>query len=595
MPTQDEVTLVRERAEIVNVVSRYVSVRKAGKNFVALCPFHPDKNPSMTVSPEKNLFHCFACGEGGDIFKFLMKIENLSFPEAVEKLANEVGVTLSKSDRKTASQFEIYKELNEKICKHFQKNLQSSAGKKVLEYLDKRGFNEATIKTFRLGYAMGAWDDLLRNFPKDKDLLNTLGLTLASSKDGRPYDRFRDRLIFPIFSGQSDVIGFAGRVLSEADQPKYLNISNTPLFEKGQVLYGLNFARSAASEQKFFVMVEGYADVMALHQAGFLNVVASMGTALTPEQARLMKRYAPWVVLAYDRDAAGQAATLRGLRNLRNEGLEVSIAVLPSEKDPDDLIKAQGREAFKRVLDTAKPFHQFYIEHLFETNEAQSLIDKEKILQEASAFIKGVTSLPLRYEMIRALASQLRLPEDEISLLVKKAPDASKTASAPVKTDTPSTATQTRSVLQNQLLWGPEEHLLYFLLHGHLSVARVARALEAAQFVKYPEVARMLYAVGGQEGWSLDQLLTELSAEGQTIVRGLMLTELNFSSVDKAIADALTQVKLRALDHSLRQLNEQIAQAERSGDKDRIAQLQTKIMANRKEQSVLKRLQEGGI
>ena len=595
MPTQDEVALVRERAEIINIVSRYVSVRKAGKNFVALCPFHPDKNPSMTVSPEKNLFHCFACGEGGDIFKFLMKIENLSFPEAVEKIATEVGVKLSKTDRKVASQFDAYKELNEKICAHFQKNLQSTVGKKVLDYLDSRGFTETIRTTFRLGYAMGAWDDLLRNFPKDKELLSTLGLTVASSKDGRPYDRFRDRLIFPIFSGQGDVIGFAGRSLSEADQPKYLNISNTPLFEKGQVLYGLNFARNTASEQKFFIMVEGYADVMAVHQAGFLNVVASMGTALTSEQARLMKRYAPLVVLAYDRDAAGQAATLRGLRNLRNEGLDVSIAVLPPNEDPDSLIKAQGPGAFKNVLNEAKPFHQFYIEQLLESSEAQSVMGKEKILQEASAFIKGVTSLPLRYEMIRVLASQLRLPEDEIALLVKKAPDASKTAHASTKTEIAPIAAQTRPDLQNQMLWGPEEHLLYFLLHGHLSVPRVARALEAGQFVKYPEIARTLYAVGGQEGWSLDQLLTELSADDQTIVRGLMLTEQNFSSIDKAIADALMQMKLRALDHSLRQLNAQIAQAERSGDKDRIAQLQTKIMANRKEQSVLKRLQEGRI
>ncbi|MBI3660435.1 DNA primase [Candidatus Acetothermia bacterium] len=594
MATPDEIALVRERAEIVNLVSRYVSVRKAGKNFVALCPFHPDKNPSMTVSPEKNLFHCFACGEGGDIFKFLMKIENLSFPEAVEKIAAEVGVKLSRAERSAPSKFDAYKELNEKICQHFQKNLFNSAGQKAFEYLKHRGFLIETMKKFRLGYSMGAWDDLLRNFPKDKELLNTLGLTVPS-KESHSYDRFRDRLIFPIFSGQGDVIGFAGRALSEADEPKYLNISNTPLFEKGHVLYGLNFARNTASEQKCFVMVEGYADVIAAHQANFTNVVASMGTALTSEQARLIKRYAPLVILAYDRDAAGQAATWRGIRNLSNEGLDVEIALLPVDEDPDNFIKTKGPDAFRKILDDARPFHQFYVQYLIETNNAHSGAGKQKILQEAIAFIKGIVNSARRHEMIRELASQVSIPDEEIALLVRNAPDASKTASATERTTTTQTTPQSRPILQNQISLGPEEHLLYFLFQGHLSVPRVARALEATQFVKYPEIARVLYEVGSQERWKLDQLLEQLSPDDQTIVRGLMLTELNFSSVDKAIADAMTQIKLKYLEEHLRKLNTQIAQAERSGDKEIVKQLQAKIIANRKEQSILKRLQEGGI
>jgi DNA primase len=591
MPTPDEIALVRERADIIAIVSRYVSVRKAGKNFVALCPFHPDKHPSMTVSAEKNLFHCFACGAGGDIFKFLMKIENLSFPEAVEKIAAEAGIKLSKSERRERSQFDAYKELNERVCQHFQKNLQSASGKKTLDYLAQRGFTPETIQAFRLGYSTGAWDDLLRNFPRDQELLTMLGLTIIG-KEGRPYDRFRDRLIFPIFSGQGDVIGFAGRALGEDNEPKYLNISNTPLFEKGHVLYGLNFARHAASAQKRFVIVEGYADVITAHQAGFANTVASMGTALTSEQARLMKRYAPLAILAYDSDAAGQSATLRGMRNLRNEGLEVHIALLPLGEDPDSLIKGKGQDAFAKVLDTIRPFHEFYIERLLQTNDAQSIAGKEKILQEASAFIKGVTSLPLRYAMIRTLAGRLQLPEDEIAMLVKKAPDTSKTVSPTPPAATPS---KPAVVLQNQTLQGPEEHLLYFLLQGHLSVPRVARALEAAQFVKYPEIARVLYVVGMQESWKLDQLLAELSADDQAIVRGLMLTELSFSNVDKAITHAMTQMKLHPLEERLRQLNLQLAQAERKSDKDAIVQLQQKIIEIKQERKALERLQRGGV
>jgi DNA primase len=590
MPSREEIALVRERANIVDLIARYTSVRKAGKNFLAVCPFHPDKNPSLTISPEKNLFHCFGCGEGGDLFKFLMQIEKISFPEAVERIASELGIKLSQPER-GPSPFDAYRELNEKVCRHFQKNLKSAAGRRALDYLKQRGFTPETIEKFRLGYALGQWDDLLRAFPlKEKELLQTLGL-LVRGRENSVYDRFRDRLIFPIFSSQGEVIGFAGRALDGSQEPKYLNISNTPLFEKSQVLYGLHLARASAGERQALVLVEGYTDVIAAHQAGIPNVVASMGTALTTEQAQMLKRFAPLAVLAYDRDAAGQAATLRGMRNLRNEGLEVQVAVLPPGEDPDSLIRTKGAAVLEKLLSEAVPFHRFYLETLLGEHDLRTLSVQESVLREASAFIQGITSVPLRYEMIRELSGRLRLPEEEIARAVQSAGSSRAAPRRPLEAQKP---VQKQKTVPAPETWGPEEHLLYFILQGQLSVTRVTRALEAEQFVKYPEIARALYEVGEREGWHVAEILERLSPEDQATVTRLSLAELNFSNDEKAISDNIAQLKMRRLEEGLQQLKAQLAQAERAGDTETTRRLSAAIIRAGQERRMLQRLREGG-
>ncbi|MFQ6116818.1 MAG: DNA primase, partial [Candidatus Bipolaricaulia bacterium] len=294
MATRTEIELIRERIDMVEVLSRYVALKRSGRNFMGICPFHADQRPSLVVDPERKLFHCFGCGAGGDLFKFVMKIEHLDFGEALERLAEEAGVELSRGG---PSRGNGLRELNERVARYFEENLRSPAGAAARKYLKKRGITPETVEEFRLGYALPGWDNLLKRIGRAEELAQ-LGL-VVQGKSGY-YDRFRDRIIFPLCDTGGRVIGFSGRVFrgegkedraakgSRQDEPKYLNVSNTPLFKKGELVYGLHLARRAGPKE--LVLVEGYTDVIALHQAGFTNAIATMGTALTDSQARLLRR-----------------------------------------------------------------------------------------------------------------------------------------------------------------------------------------------------------------------------------------------------------------------------------------------------------------
>jgi DNA primase len=557
MASRDEIELIRERADMLEVVSRYVTLKKAGKNYIGSCPFHQDKTPSFTVNPDKKLFHCFGCNEGGDLFQFLMKIERIDFAEALARLAAQTGVPIR---RERASPLQKLKELNERVCLYFQTNLVSPAGQKAREYLRQRGFSKEITEKFRLGYALPRWDDLVKKFPEHAAALETLGLALRS-KDGSLYDRFRDRLIFPIWSAGGEIIGFAGRTLSD-EEPKYLNISNTPLFEKGSVLYGLNFARGAAAASETLIIVEGYTDVMSAHQAGIENVVAGMGTALTQAQAQLVKRYATRVILAYDRDAAGRAATLRGMANLRNAGLDVAVALLPPEHDPDSFVRAYGREALARLLQQAIPFHQFYLQSLLEDHPPTTVASKEKILQSTREFLPTLASAALRYEIIGELARVLNLPEEEVARAVK----VGKRVGIMATPDTGESA------------WGPEEHVLYLVLQGDLPVSQVRSALDVQDFTRYPEIAGALWELG--DSWTIAQLMDRLSGEDQAVVRRLLLSPPPWHKSDQAkvLQDALARMRRARVERRLARLREEVRAAEQAGDRERVWQLQEELV-----------------
>lgn len=565
MASREEIAQIRERADIVSVVSRYVNLRQSGKNYLAICPFHPDKRPSFTVSPEKNLFHCFGCGEGGDVFKFLMKIERLDFSEAVARLAAELGIKLH---TESPSRLEALKELNRRACEYFRGNLNGPQGRSAKAYLRSRGFSEGTLERFKLGYALPGWDGLLRALVGEEKALETLGLVLKA-KDGGYYDRFRDRVIFTIFSLSGEIAGFAGRALDNTE-PIYLNISNTPLFEKSNTLYGLNFARSPAKDAGFMILVEGYTDVLMCHQAGIENTVASMGTSLTENQARLLKRFADRVIIAYDRDAAGKAASLRGMRSLRNTGLDVAVALLPQGYDPDSLMRSLGADAFLRLINEAVPFHTFYINHLLEIYAKESVAGKEAILREAGSFIKGVNSLPQRRQIIRELAEELSLPEEEVELTLRL-------SSLPRSDGTPLVAGDG---------WGPEEHILYFLLSGDLPVSQAMEELSPEDFSKYPDILRAIFSTC--ELVDLPTLLERLSAEDVNVITRLALTPKSFSDTRKAIGDALTLLKYRAVKRRVEELKSSIKRADRAHQREEVVRLQ------RLQDQEVKRLLKGG-
>lgn len=355
---------IKSQNDIVDVISERVRLKKAGRNFTGLCPFHNEKTPSFSVSQEKQIYKCFGCGEAGNVISFVMKDKNLPFIEAVKYLANRANIPLklgngeqSQSNRKK----ELLYKVNVEAAKFFFSNLMNNQNAK--EYFLNRGIKEETIKKFGLGYANDSWNSLmfyLRKKGINDGLLEEAGLISANKEKGRKYDRFRNRVMFPVFDYQGKVIGFGGRVLDDS-KPKYLNSPETLVFQKGTNLYGLNFALKHNMSERYFVIVEGYMDLISLHQYGITNVVASLGTALTINQARLLKRYADKVVISYDADLAGQMATLRGLEILRTAGFDVRVLSIPQGKDPDEYVRSNGREAFLKLINNAEPLIDYRI------------------------------------------------------------------------------------------------------------------------------------------------------------------------------------------------------------------------------------------
>lgn len=361
---QEVIEKVKEQIDIVDIISESVRLKRTGKNFVGLCPFHNDKTPSFSVSQEKQIYKCFACGEAGNVLTFVMKQKNLTFVEAVKYLADKANIPINLQSNKTSQYMkkrELLYKINVEAGRYYFTNLQKTHFAK--EYFLNRGIKEETIKRFGLGYSKNSWRDLI-NYLRTKgykdDFLMEAGLVSKSQEKGNIYDRFRNRVMFPVFDVKGKVIGFGGRVLDDS-KPKYLNSPETAIFQKGINLYGLNFAVKNKVKEDYIIIVEGYMDLITLHQYGVTNVVASLGTALTNNQAKLLKRYTNNVIISYDADVAGQTATLRGLEILRNSGFEVKVLVIPQGKDPDEFVRSNGKDAFLKLANDALPLIEYRI------------------------------------------------------------------------------------------------------------------------------------------------------------------------------------------------------------------------------------------
>ncbi|WP_297993330.1 DNA primase [uncultured Clostridium sp.] len=371
---------IKSQNDIVDVISERVRLKKSGRNFTGLCPFHNEKTPSFSVSQEKQIYKCFGCGEAGNVISFVMKEKNLPFVEAVKYLANRANIPLESNNgekSKTAKKKDLLYRVNVEAAKFFFSNLINNQSAK--EYFLNRGIKEQTIKKFGLGFANDSWNSLmfyLRRKGVNDILLEEAGLISVNKEKGTKYDRFRNRVMFPVFDYQGRVIGFGGRVLDDS-KPKYLNSPETLVFQKGTNLYGLNFALKHNLNERYFIIVEGYMDLISLHQYGITNVVASLGTALTINQARLLKRYADKVIISYDADMAGQMATLRGLEILRTAGFDVRVLNIPQGKDPDEYVRSNGREAFLKLINSAEPLIDYRMkkaEEGIDFKNSQSLI-----------------------------------------------------------------------------------------------------------------------------------------------------------------------------------------------------------------------------
>lgn len=376
---------VRQRNDIVDVISNYVKLKKSGSNFMGLCPFHNEKSPSFSVSGSKQMYHCFGCGVGGNVFTFVMEYENFSFVEAIKYLADRCGMQLpeveqSQEARKNADLKNRILEINKEAAKFYVYQLQSEQGKVGLDYFQNRGLEKSTITSFGLGYASkyGGLHPYLKKKGYEDRVLKETGLFTIDETRG-VMDKFWNRVMYPIMDINNKVIGFGGRVLGDG-KPKYLNSPETKVFDKSRNLYGLNFARTSRSRS--IILCEGYMDVIAMHQAGFTNAVASLGTAFTGLQANLLKRYADDILLLYDSDGAGIKAALRAIPILKEAGLTAKIVQLKPYKDPDEFIKNMGKEEFQKRLDEAINSFYFEIEVLEKDYNLEDPEEKTKFYNE---------------------------------------------------------------------------------------------------------------------------------------------------------------------------------------------------------------------
>lgn len=413
---EEVIERIKQENDIVDIISENVRLKKSGRNYVGLCPFHNDKSPSLSVSQDKQIYKCFSCGEAGNVITFVMKYKKLTFPEAAKYLADKAGITLelgNSRDSQVNKKKDLLYKVNTEAARYYFYNLQKTSFAK--EYFLKRGIKEETIKHFGLGYSQDGWHNLIMYLRKkgfNDNLLLEAGLVSQSDKTKNVYDRFRHRVMFPVFDVRGKVIGFGGRVLDDS-KPKYLNSPETAIFHKGTNLYGLNFATRNKLEQDYIVIVEGYMDLISLHQHGITNTVASLGTALTINQARLLKRYVSKVIISYDADVAGQTATLRGLEILRNAGFEVKVLKVPEGKDPDEFIRNNGKEAFLRLVDNALPLIEYRIK---KAAEGINLRDNNELIKYGERFAEILADLnPVEKDVyIKKISEETSIKEQAI-------------------------------------------------------------------------------------------------------------------------------------------------------------------------------------
>jgi len=416
--SEEKVSQIRDRSSILEVVSDHVALKKTGKNYKGLCPFHSEKTPSFMVNEEKQIFHCFGCGEGGDVFTFLMKVGHFSFPEAVEELAKRYGVKLpspelSVTQKKEMGKREVLFQINRIASEYFHDLLtKRREGEEGRRYLSQRGINQEIMVEHRLGYSTDRWDGLVQHLQEKKvslELAWEMGLIFPKKREGW-YDAFRGRILFPIFDLHQRIVGFGGRVIREG-QPKYLNSPESSIYHKGEVLYGLQVARRYATEKDCVIIVEGYFDLLTLHQYGLKHSVATLGTALTTQHIRTLKRYTKNLITLFDADQAGVQATLRSLPLFLEEEVAGKMIALPKGEDPDGFLRKGNVEEFGKRAKRAIPLIDFFFERLMKTYDVKSVEGKVNVAKEGVALLNRIPDKIRKDFYAKALAERLDVKE----------------------------------------------------------------------------------------------------------------------------------------------------------------------------------------
>ena len=586
---EDKIEEVRRRTDIVSLIGEYVTLKKAGKNFLGLCPFHREKTPSFTVSPDKQMFYCFGCSEGGNVFSFLVKLNHLTFPEAVRHLAGKVGVVIpersmspEEKDRYTLG--EQIRRVNGLAAEYFVRALQSPEGEEAREYLRKRGIEAEAISTFRIGLAPEGWRHLLDFLDKKgipPKLVEQAGLAIPRAGEGERghYDRFRGRLMIPIEDVDGHVIAFGGRVMG-AGEPKYMNSPESPVYTKGNNLFGLSRTREAIRQAGFSLLVEGYFDLIALWGAGIQNVVATLGTALTRAQVDLLRRYASRVAAVFDPDEAGRKALARSLELFLAGNVHAKAVILPDGHDPDDFVRTRGREKMEELVARAVPMVDYYIDEIL--GGRGTLEEDRDKLREAVAFISRIEDAVERNLFIKKVAERLNVDQEVLKAEVGRVLSHATASQAE--------PTRRKSVREPDHL---ELGLIHMMLECPERIPSVATSGVLACFTteELRSLGERLLTAAEKEGGAIPDVFSLVNGLEEGPVRARLLDLLMGESpypeelIDRLMADTIRKIRERSNRERGKILTRKIKEAERVKDQglyDRLVAEKNRLLREEK-------------
>jgi DNA primase len=570
--SDDLIDEIRTSNDIVTLISEYVPLKKQGKNYVGLCPFHQEKKPSFSVSPQRQIFHCFGCGLGGNVFKFLMEYQKMGFLDAVRYLAEKVNISLPARGQgpEDRSEYEPLYRANHLAAAHYhQQLLEGVEGERARRYLKQRELSDQVIETFRLGYAPPGWDGLINRAGRHSvsaEVLFKAGLVLERDFGQGYYDRFRDRLVFPITNVSGKFIAFGGRVLDESDEVKYINSPETPVYQKGKTLYGLFQNKGAIRKAGVAVIVEGYTDLLSLFQAGIENVVASLGTALTSHQARLLSRYAQEAIILYDADSAGIAAAQRGLDLLLVAGISARALSLPSGMDPDQVVREKGGDHLAKSLRNAQSFIDYKLSCLLQKVNFSSVEGKAEVIEEMGRTISLIDDPIKKGLYLKEVAEKMGVDDKLIALAVERASPRRRGKQVPqvrVGEGIPRKA---------ELV---ERKLLALLLQNPSLISRVQMRLSADDFndENHSKLAQQLFAAGEKGSAEPAKLMNSIADMGlESLISELCLSE-EEGQIEQLLEDHVRYFEAKRLLKEMRKIKGELQEAKKKGDQSLADQL----------------------
>lgn len=538
---------VRQFNDIVDVISQYVRLKRSGRNYFGLCPFHNEKSPSFSVSPEKQIFHCFGCGVGGNVFTFLTKIEGINFVEAVQLLAERANIQLptlenNMDSAKEALKAKVYK-VNEFTANYYHENLYKPESKIAQEYVKKRKLSNETLKSFQIGFS-GKFDELYRELKKqgfeDREILES-GLVNKNER-GQFIDRYRNRLMFPICDARGRVIAFGGRVLDDS-KPKYINSPENVVYSKGRHLYGLNVAKKYDIKKRLLI-VEGYMDVISLHQREIHNVVASLGTALTQQQGYLLRNHTEQIILSYDSDEAGQTAKVRAMEILQNMGCDIRVLQMEGAKDPDEYVIQYGNARFQNLVDKAISVIEFKVKILRQSLNLENTNDKIKFLNEIAKLISKIDNSMEREVYIEKIAKEYDVSKEAIYAEVNKL-TYKETSDEKILNKTKPVIKHSENINTNNVseaIKRRENTVLAILLSGDISVYQIIKQniqVEDFKDIINQKIARKLYEEFDNGNSNINAIIDNLSEEEQNHITMIMAEDYGIDDVEKAIDDVI--------------------------------------------------------